>query len=304
MQRSWILPKMVSPISAISSHTPGVRALSRVSAVTPRPEPVEAPAAAAAAPAERSPSPDPGLRDALPAGYRNLNLPVATADARAQMAASAMRSDAMLTAAYGPNAATLATLPRLVGDRLPARAIAREAQAAALARADARGESLSAFLGEAPIVAGARRPSRNGADAEATLRLSLLARDGAHDTATLDVYLAKTGPGAFEAVTYDRDFAAPAGGFPYSAPPLSIDRLLFDPVAQAIVAAAGAPRSGPFAADPARRPSLGIWILVSGLATATLLGAALALAVDRPIAALAAACLGTASVSLILRRRD
>jgi hypothetical protein len=221
------------------------------------------------------------------------------------MAASAMRSDAMLAAAYGPNAATLATLPRLVGDRLPARAIAREAEASALARAEARGESLSAFLDAAPIVAGSRLPSRNGADAEATLRLSLLARDGAHDMATLDVYLAKTGPGAFEAVTYDRDFAAPAGGFPYSAPPLSIDRLLFDPVAQAIVAAAaGAPRGGPRAIDPARRPSLGIWILASGLATATLLGAALALAADRPIAALAAACLGTASVSLILRRRD
>jgi hypothetical protein len=294
---------MVSPISAISSSTPGVRALSRVSAVTSRPEPVEATAAPAAAPAEGSPSPGPGLRDALPAGYRNLNLPVAAAEARAQMAAS--RSDAMLTAAYGPNAATLATLPRLVGDRLPARAIAREAQAAALARAEAHGESLSAFLDAAPIVASTRRPSRNGADAEATLRLSLLARDGAHDTATLDVYLAKTGPGAFEAVTYDRDFAAPSGGFPYGAPPLSIDRLLFDPVAQAIVAAAaGASTAPPRAVDSARRPALGILILISGLATATLLISAIALAVERPIAALAAACLGTASVSLMLRWRS
>jgi hypothetical protein len=297
---------MVSPISAISSSTPGVRALARVSAVTPRPEPVEAPAAPAAAPAEPSPPPGPGARDALPAGYRNLNLPVAAAEARAQMVASAARGDAMLAAAYGPNAAALAALPRLVGDRLPVRTIAREAETAARARAEAHGETLSAFLDSAPIVADARRPSRNGADAEATLRLSLLARDGAHETATLDVYLAKTGPGAFEAVAYDRDFAAPAGGFPYGAAPLSVDRLLFDPVAQAIVAAAvGAPRALAVpAADDARRPSFGIWIFASGVATATLLGAALALAADRPVAALAAACLGTGSVSLILRRRS
>jgi hypothetical protein len=296
------LPTMVSPISAVTSSSPGVRALSRVAAVAAKVEPTPAPSAPASAPS--APSPGPGLRDALPAGYRNLNLPVGAAEARAQLAGATAAADSLLAAAYGPNAAALADLPRLVGARLPTRTILREAQAAALARAAARGETLSEFLDAAPIVAEARRPSRNRAEAEATLRLSLLARDG-RDTTTLDVYVAKTGPRSFEAVAYDRDFAASAGGFPYAAAPVSVDRLLLDPTVAALVAAAAGlapPMARTAGAD--RRRTFGEMIFALALAGATLLGVALALATDHAIGALILAGLGLGAASLLPRRRS
>ncbi|MBY6241077.1 hypothetical protein [Methylosinus sp. Sm6] len=291
---------MVSPISALTSSSPGVRALSRVAAVAAKAESVpaldDAPASAPAAP-----SPGPGLRDALPAGYRNLNLPVGAADTLAQSAAATTEADSPLAAAYGPTAAALAELPRLIGARLPMRTILRETQAAALARAEARGETSNEFFDAAPIVAEARRPSRNAADAETTLRLSLLARDGGHETTTLDVYVAKTGPRAFEAVVYDRDFAAGSGGFPYSAPPLSIDRLLLDPTAAALIAAAaGSPAPAPLTAGGGRASMLALAAALA-LACATLFGVAVALAAERPVAALASAGVGAAA--LLMRRR-
>ena len=291
---------MVSPISALTSSSPGVRALSRVSAVTAKATPDESPATTAATAAAPPPAAlGPGQREALPAGYRNLNIPVG-AEARVQLAASAASGDAVLTAAYGPNAAILAELPRLVGDRLPVRTIARETQAAARARAEALGETLTEFLDAAPTIAQARRPSRNSADAEATLRLSLLARDGAHETATIDVYLTKTGPGVFEAVAFDRDYAALSGGFPYSAAPLSIDRLLLDPANAAIVAAAGGLRP---TASIGATSRFGV-SLVAALAAATLLGVALVLAADHPAAALALGGLGLGAVAFALLRRS
>jgi hypothetical protein len=292
---------MVSPISALTSSSPGVRALSRVAAVAAKTEPAPAPGAVASAPTTASPGP--GLRDALPAGYRNLNLPVGAADARAQPSAAPPGAESLL-AAYGPNAAELAALPRLVGARLPTRTLLRETQAAALARAEARGESLREFLDAAPIVAEMKRPSRNAADAEATLRLSLLARDGGRDTTTLDIYLAKTGPRVFEAVVYDRDYAANSGGFPYSAPPMSMDRLLLDPTAAALVAAAaGVAPPTAFAAGKERRSPITIAIAIT-LACGTLLGVAVALAAERPVAALVLAGVGLGAAALTLRQRS
>lgn len=291
---------MVSPISALTSSSPGVRALSRVAAVAAKAEPAPPPGAVASAPTTASPGP--GLRDALPAGYRNLNLPVGAADARAQPSAAPAGAE-LLLAAYGPNAAELAALPRLVGARLPTRSLLRELQAAALARAEARGETLREFLDAAPIVAEMKRPSRNAADAETTLRLSLLARDGGRDTATLDVYLAKTGPRAFEAAVYDRDFAASSGSFPYSAPPMSVDRLLLDPTAAALIAAAaGVAAPAPFATGKAR-PSLLAIALAITLSCATLLGVAVALVAERPAAALALAAAGLGAAALAIRLR-
>lgn len=230
---------MVSPISALTSRSAGVQAPARVAAVAPKTNEVEAASGSSgAAVAAQRPALDAGARDALPAGYRNLALPVEAAGADLP-SEGARAGSSPLMAAYGPGEAALAALPRLVGNRPGVQAVLREAQAALKAQAEARGETPAEFLDAAPIIASAKLPSRNAPDAEATLRASLLARDGERDTAALDIYLAKTGPSSFEAVTYDRDFAAPAGGFPYAAAPLSQDRILFDPAAEAILAAAG-----------------------------------------------------------------
>lgn len=294
---------MVSPISSLTSRSPSVQALSRVAAVTAKTDATEATAAPTAAGSASLLGP--GARDALPPGYRNLALPIGgPSDSGAELAARGPTAESALMAAYGPSEAALAGLPRLIGNRLPARTVAREAQAAASARAEARGETPAELLDAAPVVAGAKLPSRNAPDAEATLRASLLARDGERETAALDIYLTKTGPSSFEAVTYDRDFAAPAGGFPYAAPPLSIDRIVFDPAYEAIIAVvAGQPNRISTASAGARRLSLGALALASAIAAATLVAVALSLGADRPLAAAASAGLGLCGLAYALRAR-
>ncbi|TRL33932.1 hypothetical protein FM996_10375 [Methylosinus sporium] len=275
-----------------------MRALSRVAPVTAKAEPVEDASVATTA-AVKTPPPGPGLRDALPAGYRNFAMPLGAASGE-----EISGEDANLTSAYGPSAAALSDLPRLVGERVPLRIIVREAQAAARSAAEARGETTKEFLEEADVVPRSRLPSRNADDAAATIRAALLVRDGERDTATIDIYLAKTGPGAFEATTYDRDFASPSGGFPYSAPPLSIDRIIFDPAYQAIVSAvAGQPRRGSATAAGSASP-LGAFIVTSVIGVATFVAVALTLAAGQPIFAATIALLGAAGFVYVLRSRS
>jgi hypothetical protein len=288
---------MVSPISAVTSRTPSVRALSRVSSVAAKAEPVEE--AASATTLVKTPPPGPGLRDALPAGYRNFAGPLG-AESDEQLS----REEATVLSAYGPSAAALSGLPRLVGERIPLRIIVREAQAAARSTAEARGESTEEFLDEAAIVPRSRLPSRNAEDAAATIRAALLVRDGERDTATIDIYLTKTGPGAFEATTYDRDFASPAGGFPYSAPPLSVDRILFDPAYQAIVSAvAGQPRRRSAAAAAGSASPLGSFIVTTVIGVATFVAVMLTLAAGQPIFAATIALLGAMGFVSAVRSR-
>ncbi|HEY8064024.1 MAG TPA: hypothetical protein VIF40_04765 [Methylosinus sp.] len=290
---------MVSPISAVTSRTPSVRALSRVSQVAARAEPVEE--TAGATPRVETPRPGPGLRDALPAGYRNFAVPLGDLPRE-----TLSGEEATLLTAYGPSDAALSGLPRLVGERIPLRIVIREAQAAARAAAAAHGESTKEFLDEAEIVPRSRLPSRNGADAAATLRAALLVRDGERDTATIDIYLSKTGPGVFEATTYDRDFAASSGGFPYSAPPLSVDRIMFDPAYQAVVSAvAGQPR--PRAAATAARSAsspLGSLAVSSVIGVATFVAVMLTLASGQPVFAAMIALLGAIGFVSAMRSRS
>lgn len=289
---------MVSPISALSSSTPGVRALTRVSAVAAKSDAVDTTADAAPAATPPPPSPGPGARDAHLAGYRNLALPIGAQ----RLSAQAMATDGRLVSAYGPSETALAGLPRLVGDRLPTQTIVREARAAARAVAGARGETAAEFLDSAPVVAGPKLPSRNPADAEATLRTALLARAGERETATLDIYLAKIGPSSFEAVTFDRDFAAPGGGFPYAAPPLSVDRILLDPTCEAIVSVmAGAPGRRWAETQPTGRMPMALLVTASAVAAATLVAAAVLLGMNQPTAAAAIGGGGIGALVYLLR---
>lgn len=294
---------MVSPISAFDSRSPRVQASARIAPVAGKAGAEEAATARNAEAQRPTPVLSPGARDALPAGYRNLALPLGTSGAGAvTTAAQRAASGPPRMAAYGPSEAVLAALPRLVGNRLSIQIVLRETQAAARERAEARGETPAELLEKAPIVAPAKLPSRNAGDAEPTLRASLLAREGERETAALDIYLAKTGPSSFEIVTYDRDFAAPSGGFPYSAPPLSRDRILFDPACQAIIAVAAGQGLSVRRAD-ARRVGLGRAILAVAIATATLLALAFALAADRPAIAVVAAGAGLCGLASALRSR-
>lgn len=297
---------MVSPISALNSRSPSVQALAKVAAVAPKASAEETSTPSGAAAAAPSPALGPGARDALPAGYRNLALPLGGSDSGAKLAAAqGPTSESPLIAAYGPSEASLAGLPRLVGNRLPVQTVVREAQAALRERDAAQGATPAEFLDSAPIVAGARLPSGNAPDAEATLRASLLARDGEKGAAALDIYLTKTGPSSFEAVAYDRDFAAPAGGFPYAAPPLSFDRILFDPAFQALVAVAAGqtPMKRPIETAGAKRLSLVELAAASAIAAATLLAVAMSLGADRPFAAAASAGVGLGGLAYALRSR-
>lgn len=298
---------MVSPISAINSRAPAVQALSRVAPVTPQGNATEASAAqtgsTAAAP---GPALSPGAREALAAGYRNLALPLGAADGGTELAGmSGSAGESPLAAAYGPSESALAGLPRLIGSRLPTKAVVGEAQAALRARAEAQGQTPAEFLDSAAVVPGAKLPSRNAPDAEATLRASLLARDGERETTTIDIYLTKTGSFSFEAVAYDRDFAAPAGGFPYSAPPLAFDRLVFDPTYEAIVSIASGLASTKTTVEPTerRRMALGRLLVAAVIVAATLLAVAVSLGAERPFAAAAAGGFGLCALAYALRSR-
>ncbi|WP_018267285.1 hypothetical protein [Methylosinus sp. LW4] len=291
---------MVSPISAVTSRAPSVRALSRVSQVTARAEPVEETSVETATTAAKPPPPPgPGLRDALPAGYRNFAMPLG-----AESDEPLSGENAPLRSAYGPSAAALSGLPRLIGERIPLRIVIREAQTALRAAAEARGETVREFLDAAETVPRARLPSRNPAEAAPTIRAALLVRDGERDTATIDLYVTKTGPGAFEAAAYDRDFASPSGGFPYAAPPLFIDRINFDPAYQAVVAAVASPPRRRSAASGRGASPVGSFVVTSVIGVATFVAVMLTLAAGQPVFAATIALLGAMGFVYALRARS
>lgn len=79
----------------------------------------------------------------------------------------------------------------------------------------------------ADAIATADLPSGNSAGAKWTSKSSLVVYDNLGAKSTLDVYLTKTGPNAWEAAIFDQAAAGP-GGFPYSSGPLATTALQFD----------------------------------------------------------------------------
>ncbi|CFX54778.1 Flagellar hook protein FlgE [Candidatus Filomicrobium marinum] len=84
------------------------------------------------------------------------------------------------------------------------------------------------------IVAAGSLPSDNVAGSTFTHTSSLKAYDSVGREVILDVYYTKTAANQWEVAVFDRDDAAPGGGFPYAAGPLSTQTLTFDPTTGAL----------------------------------------------------------------------
>lgn len=85
------------------------------------------------------------------------------------------------------------------------------------------------------IVPGADIPSvAFGGAATYTHTSSLKAYDSVGREVILDVYYTKTAANTWEVAVFDRADAAPGGGFPYAAGPLSTQTLTFDPATGAL----------------------------------------------------------------------
>lgn len=77
------------------------------------------------------------------------------------------------------------------------------------------------------VVPLASRPSQNPATPTYSGKTSLVAYDNLGNEVTLDVYSAKTGTNTWEVSIYDRATAGVGGGFPYSAPMLTMETFNF-----------------------------------------------------------------------------
>lgn len=98
-----------------------------------------------------------------------------------------------------------------------------------IATASTKGQLSLNLPAGATSVATANLPSTNTATAVFTDKTSIVAYDSLGAKITLDVYLAKTGPNAWEATVYNAADAATGGNFPYSTSALATTSLAFDP---------------------------------------------------------------------------
>ena len=80
----------------------------------------------------------------------------------------------------------------------------------------------------ASITTGAL-PSANSAASQYTKETSLVAYDNLGNANTINLYFTKTASNSWEVDAYSASAAAPCGGFPYSAGPLTTQTLTFDP---------------------------------------------------------------------------
>lgn len=90
------------------------------------------------------------------------------------------------------------------------------------------------FPASAESVDASTLPSLNGADASFTAKSSMTTYDRLGAEVKLDIYLSKTGDGAWEVTVYDGRDADSSGGFPYGSDALSSMALNFDPDGQLI----------------------------------------------------------------------
>jgi flagellar hook protein FlgE len=93
----------------------------------------------------------------------------------------------------------------------------------------------------AAVVAPANWPSANAATATPTAKTSLVTYDNLGNQITLDVYLTNQGGNVWDVAIFNAADAPAAGGFPYTAGPLTTGTLTFDPTTGAIQA--GTPTS-------------------------------------------------------------
>ena len=93
------------------------------------------------------------------------------------------------------------------------------------------------FIGNLPsnaTIDAGTLPSANTAASTYTDQTSLVAYDDLGNAVSLDVYFTKTGTNTWEADVFDAADAAPGGGFPYSAGPITTQTMTFDPTTGAL----------------------------------------------------------------------
>lgn len=132
--------------------------------------------------------------------------------------------------------ATLAHLEQLIEGRLPPMSISLEV--AALLRNAANGSemSIARLIAETATTAPDALPSRNIADAQFSFHAPILARDDDGEMRPLVLYLTRAGARQWEAAVFRRDDDAAGPGFPHSAPPIDVYRLVIDPSTGQILA--------------------------------------------------------------------
>jgi hypothetical protein len=144
--------------------------------------------------------------------------------------------DALASIAYESTRTPRAKQVETIAARLPQEAIARSALAALEQNAMAQDKPVLRALRSMIIAEPSALPSQNAPDAQFGLQTSFVANDKFGNPMILDLYLARTGRNSWEAAVYNREDASLNGGFPYSAPPLLVDRLMADPATEQILA--------------------------------------------------------------------
>ena len=93
------------------------------------------------------------------------------------------------------------------------------------------------FIGNLPsnaTIDAGTLPSANTAASTYTDQTSLVAYDDLGNAVSLDVYFTKTGTNTWEVDVFNAADAAPGGGFPYSAGPITTQTMTFDPTTGAL----------------------------------------------------------------------
>lgn len=203
---------------------------------------------------------------------------------------------------YQASEAPPADLPKLDGRTLAPESVVSEIKQAFRDHAAAMDKPVAAVIDDAKVIESGKLPSANSPDAEYSVRSSALARDGAGDAVTLDLYLAKTGPGQWEAAIYDRASAGPMGAFPYSAPPESVHSFSPDPISGEFLMSGVVTMFMPKPLRPTGAVAPGELARLAIAAAATLLAAA-ATATGNEALAIAAWIGASAALLYLLRRR-
>lgn len=143
---------------------------------------------------------------------------------------------ALASNAYAASRAPQRNGSALVAARLPQETVARLTLAAIKENATAQDKPIIHALQALIVADTASLPSQNEANAQPGLQTSFVVNDKFGSQTTLDFYLTRTGLNDWEVVAYDRRDASTSGGFPYSSPPLLVDRIVIDPATGQIVA--------------------------------------------------------------------
>ncbi len=127
-----------------------------------------------------------------------------------------------------------AHLGELVAGRLSTETIMRETGSLLHRAAAERDLPITRLIDGIAPAPREKLPSTNAPDARFSLQTPLLARDENGEIQSFDLYLTRAGARQWEVAIFHHDDSA--GGFPFAASPINIERLVIDPAAGQILA--------------------------------------------------------------------